>query len=64
MLNIMIDRLAQVEKETATTSVDHKNIKSISVKSIPSSTIEYMLSCVEKHHSMRNEMKSVVVSWN
>jgi hypothetical protein len=64
MLNIMIDRLGQVGEETATTSVDHKNIKSILVKSIPSSTIEYMLSCIEKHHSMRNEMKGVVVSWN
>ena len=58
MLGIIIERLSNV----ATTSNDLGK-KSVSVKSIPSSTIEFLLSCVEKHCGMKNEMKGIVVSW-
>ncbi|KAG5671675.1 hypothetical protein PVAND_001863 [Polypedilum vanderplanki] len=55
MLNIIIERLSQI----STTTDQKNNSKSITVKSIPASTIEYLLSCIEKHHSMKNEMRTI-----
>lgn len=46
-----------------TTSNDLGKKSGVSVKSIPSSTIEFLLSCIEKHCGMKDEMKGIVVSW-
>lgn len=36
--------------------------KAALVKSIPSSTIDFLLSCIEKHCAIKDEMKGIVVS--
>lgn len=59
LLGIIIERLSSV----TTTSNDLGKKSGVSVKSIPSSTIEFLLSCIEKHCGMKDEMKGIVVSW-
>lgn len=58
MLGIIIERLTNM----ATTTSDVEGRRSVTVKSIPSSTIEFLLSCIEKHCGMKDEMKGIVVS--
>lgn len=55
MLGIVIERLSHM----ATTDT---NKKAAVVKSIPSSTIDFLLSCIEKHCAIKDEMKGIVVS--
>lgn len=55
MLGIVIERLSHM----ATTDMTKK---AAVVKSIPSSTIDFLLSCIEKHCAIKDEMKGIVVS--
>lgn len=63
VLSIITERLSQMAKSSSPVDPKSKSSKSLLVKSIPSSTVEYLLSCIEKHHSMKTEMKDIVVSW-
>lgn len=55
ILTVLTQRLETVDKKSNTTS------KSVTVKSIPAATIEFMMSCLEKHYTMKTEMDSIIV---
>ena len=54
MLGIVVERLSHMAATDPS--------KKVVVKSIPSSTIDFLLSCIEKHCAIKDEVKSIVVS--
>lgn len=58
VLNVLIKRLCP--RRTS----DQKASKAVVVKTVPQSTVDFLLTTIEKQHNMKNEMKKVIVSWN
>lgn len=62
MLGVIVLRLSRMATTTTTAAAIAKDEKIVVVKSIPSSTVDFLLSCIEKHCTLRDEMKGIVVS--
>ena len=54
----MLDKVTERLSQIITSDAKSKTV----VKSIPSTTIDFFMSCIEKHCAIRDEVKDIIVS--